>query len=231
MNGVGLLDSSCSTHTPHKEHIMSKNNCVQTFTLANGETVTCNRKAAPRREVSGHEQVCLSCFEAWMMENDHNDTGHDGAIERNETVAGCPECGTYDPRPTRKGHSANKGTKQVHRSHAACDHPSTPAARAKCRKARAAADNHFGDTPMQDEDNADVWENLPRDLLDAYEALTDKQKEQARARIADNEALPAGAKLTAHVAIALADRARFKKTTIAKLSKADVRSIIALALS
>ncbi|WNN94167.1 hypothetical protein SEA_ELINAL_37 [Gordonia phage Elinal] len=124
-----------------------------------------------------------------------------------------------------------KGTKQVHRSHAACDHPSTPAARAKCRKARAAADNHFGDTPMQDEDNADVWENLPRDLFDAYEALTDKQKEQARARIADNEALPAGAKLTAHVAIALADRARFKKTTIAKLSKADVRSIIALALS
>ena len=104
-------------------------NCTETFTLANGETVACNRKAAPKNQVSGHDAVCLKCYEAWMMMNEHIDDGHA------EAVADCPGCGTYDPR-TKQGHT-NTATKS-HTSHAACDHPRTPAGRAACRKARKA---------------------------------------------------------------------------------------------
>ncbi|QGJ95988.1 hypothetical protein PBI_YARN_31 [Gordonia phage Yarn] len=209
-------------------------NCTETFTLANGETVACNRKAAPKNQVSGHEAVCLKCFEAWMMENDHNDNGHD------EAVADCPLCGTYDPR-TKQGHTKTKGTKQVHRSHADCDHPKTPAARAKCRKARAAGaapapevnadapkDDHFGDTPF---DGAD-YDTEPvkvSPLQKAYDSLTDKQRDQALTVI-DAQGISADidAELVQSLTLALVERARAKKTTVAKLSKGDVRSIVAI---
>lgn len=205
-------------------------NCTETFTLANGDTVSCNRKAAPKKSVLGHENVCFPCFEAWMMENDHNDHGHD------EAVANCPECGTYDPR-TKQGHTKTKGTKQVHRSHANCNHDKTPAARAKCRKARAAAadpapevnadapeDDHFGDTPFDESD-------YDSEALSAFKALTDKQREQAREALRANGIEGGTVDSDARVVtltLALVDRARAKKTTVAKLSKGDLKNVIAI---
>ncbi|QDP45199.1 hypothetical protein PP993_gp37 [Gordonia phage Mayweather] len=130
-------------------------------------------------------------------------------------LAICDRCYNKQAAPT-------KGTKQVHRSHAECDHPRTPAARAKCRKARAAAgnDDHFGDTPFQEQDN----DELAR-LITAFEALTEKQKDQAEAVIgtADIDAMT-----RLRLTLALVERARAKKTTVAKLSKGDVRNIIAI---
>ncbi|QWY82458.1 hypothetical protein SEA_TOLLS_34 [Gordonia phage Tolls] len=194
-------------------------NCTETFTLANGETVACNRKAAPKNQVSGHEAVCLKCFEAWMMENDHNDNGHD------EAVADCPLCGTYDPR-TKQGHTKTKGTKQVHRSHADCDHPKTPAARAKCRKARAAgaapAPEVNADAPA---DVAPATTNVSP-LQGAYDLLTDKQREQSLIALDAHGITDMDMELVMSLTLALVERARAKKTTVAKLSKGDVRSIV-----
>lgn len=192
-------------------------NCTETFTLANGDTVSCNRKAAPKKSVLGHENVCFPCFEAWMMENDHNDNGHD------EAVANCPECGTYDPR-TKQGHTKTKGTKQVHRSHANCNHDKTPAARAKCRKARAA-----GAAPAP-EVNADDYDTEPvkvSPMQKAYDALTDKQREQALIRLNVQGFVNEDPRVKS-LTLALVERARAKKTTVAKLSKGDVRNVVAI---
>ena len=102
--------------------------CTNVATLASGEQVMCGRRAANPMQVSGHQDLCERCFESWMMENDHNDYGHD------EPVADCPECGTYDPRPA-KGHTNTRAKSRT--SHAACEHPKTPKDRAACRKRRA----------------------------------------------------------------------------------------------
>lgn len=112
---------------------MTTTRCTESFTLANGEKVSCDRKAAPKHLVGHHSNVCLKCYEAWMMENDHNDYGHD---EEGVVTLDCPLCGTYDPRTT-KGHTNTAA--RTNTSHAACEHPTTPAARAKCRKARKQA--------------------------------------------------------------------------------------------
>lgn len=110
---------------------MTTNRCSEKFTLADGTEVQCNRKAAPKREVNGHEAVCLKCFDAWGMENSHYDGMHEAG-----PVDGCPECGTYDPRG-RKGHT-NTAPKS-HGSHRECyaagKHLPTPKDRAACRKA------------------------------------------------------------------------------------------------
>lgn len=105
--------------------------CTNVATLASGEKVRCDRKPAPRDEVGGHVDLCARCYDSWMMENDHNDGWH----EPGEGID-CPECGTYDPR-VKKGHTNTKAHTRT--SHAACEHPKTPAARAKCRKARKSA--------------------------------------------------------------------------------------------
>ncbi|UDL15195.1 hypothetical protein SEA_PONS_35 [Gordonia phage Pons] len=135
-------------------------------------------------------------------------------------LAICDRCYSKQAAPT-------KGTKQVHRSHAECDHPRTPAARAKCRKARAAAgDDHFGDTPFDENDYKPVVDDneLAR-LITAFEALTEKQKDQAEAVIGDAHIGPV---TRLRLTLALVERARAKKTTVAKLSKGDVRNIIAI---
>ncbi|QDM56308.1 hypothetical protein SEA_SWEATNTEARS_32 [Gordonia phage SweatNTears] len=213
---------------------MSNATCVESFTLANGETVACNRKAAPKNQVMGHDAVCLKCYEAWMMMNEHNDYGHD------EPVADCPECGTYDLR-VKQGHTKNKGKKQVHTSHAECDHAKTPVARAKCRKARAKElapapevnadapeDDHFGDTPF-DEADYDTEPVKVSPLQKAYDALTDKQRDQALIVIdGQGVATDIDTELVQSLTLALVERARAKKTTVAKLSKGDVRNVIAI---
>lgn len=79
----------------------------------------------------GVHDTCHWCWNAFGRENDHNDYGHD--VE----VGGCPACGTYVFPTAKKGHTGTKGP-QSHTSHAKCDHAVTPAARAKCRKARNA---------------------------------------------------------------------------------------------
>ncbi|WVX87815.1 hypothetical protein SEA_BILLDOOR_33 [Gordonia phage BillDoor] len=193
-------------------------NCTETFTLANGETVACNRKAAPKNQVSGHEAVCLKCFEAWMMENDHNDNGHD------EAVADCPLCGTYDPR-TKQGHTKTKGTKQVHRSHADCDHPKTPSARAKCRKARAKGAEVVADAPKNVAPATTI-----NPLQGAYDRLTDKQREQSLIVLDAHGITDMDMNLVMSLTLALVECARAKKTTVAKLSKGDIHNIVTDAL-
>ncbi|QWY84904.1 hypothetical protein SEA_MSCARN_33 [Gordonia phage MScarn] len=202
-----------TTERTRKVHTMSNVMCIESFTLANGETVTCDRKAAPKNSVLGHEQVCHKCFEAWMMENSHNDEGHADPVD------GCPACGTYDPR---QGHTKTKGTKQVHHSHANCNHDKTPVARAKCRKAR---NKGAASAP---EVNAEPVNTAPM-TQEAYDALTDKQRSQALAVIAaEGIAFRGRLELVQSLTLALVERARAKKTTVAKLSKGDIRNVIAI---
>lgn len=143
-------------------------------------------------------------------------------------LAQCDKCyaGETPNRATRR--------KQVHTSHAECDHPKTPVARAKCRKARAKAlvpapevnadapaDDHFGDTESDYDSEA----------LSAFKALTDKQREQAREALRANGIEGGTVDSDARVVtltLALVDRARAKKTTVAKLSKADLKNVIAI---
>lgn len=105
------------------------NTCSAYFSFE-GKTVACTRRAAPKHLVGGNAETCLKCWDAYGMENDHQDGHH----EDGEGID-CPMCGTYDPRP-RKGHT--NGVSHVRTSHAECDHPRTPAGRAACRKARKA---------------------------------------------------------------------------------------------
>ena len=109
--------------------------------------------------------------------------------------------------------------KQVHRSHAACDHPKTPAARAKCRKARAKLD---ADAPA---DAAPV--DVPADpYQEAYEALTDKQRMAAndRLHIAGEFAI-FGADYH-RVIVQMIEAARKQKCSPAKLTNKKVLEII-----
>lgn len=141
------------------------------------------------------------------------------------------------------GETLNRATrrKQVHTSHAECDHAKTPVARAKCRKARAkalvpapevnadaVADDHFGDTPF-DEADYDTEPVKVSPLQKAYDALTDKQRDQALIVIdGQGVATDIDTELVQSLTLALVERARAKKTTVAKLSKGDVRNVIAI---
>ena len=115
--------------------------------------------------------------------------------------------------------------KQVHTSHAECDHAKTPVARAKCRKARAKA---LVPAPF-DEADYDTEPVKVSPLQKAYDALTDKQRDQALTVIdAQGIATDIDAELVQTLTLALVERARAKKTTVAKLSKGDVRNVIAI---
>jgi hypothetical protein len=81
--------------------------------------------------------ICEPCYDYQGWENEHSDDDH----ENTGHVDGCLICeGAPDPEETkpetRKGHS--NGIAKSHTSHAACSHPKTKSARAKCRKERAA---------------------------------------------------------------------------------------------
>ena len=183
-------------------------NCTETFTLANGDTVSCNRKAAPKKSVLGHENVCFPCFEAWMMENDHNDNGHD------EAVANCPECGTYDPR-TKQGHTKTKGTKQVHRSHANCNHDKTPAARAKCRKARNKANDALDA----------IVAPVVNPYAERFDAITDKQRDAVWDRLTAYD-VDLSDDDRPRVYVEVLEAARKGKCSVAKLTDAKITAII-----
>jgi hypothetical protein len=76
-------------------------------------------------------ELCNLCYTEGGWENEHQDYGH----ETND-VDGCWMCHpelNLATRPVRTGHTNTVA--KTHRSHAACDHPVTPKARAACRKA------------------------------------------------------------------------------------------------
>lgn len=80
-------------------------------------------------------ELCEACYDYAGWENQHQDDNHEGGENLTDE---CLVCHGTDPAeiPVKKGHS--NGIKKSHTSHAACKHESTKAARAKCRKERAA---------------------------------------------------------------------------------------------
>lgn len=83
---------------------------------------------------SDNPALCVDCYEAAGLENDHNDNGHP------EFVEGCPVCDDLEApvlvEPTEA--PATKPTGRKNFDHSACRHESTKAARAKCRRAMGA---------------------------------------------------------------------------------------------
>lgn len=100
----------------------------------------CNLKLTKNNTADAHgdmgvHDVCHFCWTSFGVENDHYDYG-----DHDANTKGCPACGTY-VAPTAKPAKPIKDrtqAPQVHTSHAKCGHACTPAARAKCRKARTA---------------------------------------------------------------------------------------------
>lgn len=84
----------------------------------------------------GYHDVCSTCYEVWGWENTHADDSHDDLPADAPERADCLVC---HPPAERKAKKASVPTGRTNTSHAACAHPKTPAARAKCRKARAKA--------------------------------------------------------------------------------------------
>ena len=97
-----------------------------------GLKLTKSNTAHAHGDIGVHD-VCHFCYASWAMENEHDDYD-----DHDETTQGCPSCGTF-VKPTAKVTKPATSTQvhTKHTSHAACDHASTPAARAKCRKERA----------------------------------------------------------------------------------------------
>lgn len=90
-----------------------------------------------RRPSANCSGMCEPCFEEGSWENEHNDNDHEGEAAGTDVTEGCWICHpelNLAKRPARVGHT-NTATKGPHRSHKACGHPLTPAARAACRKA------------------------------------------------------------------------------------------------
>lgn len=89
----------------------------------------CNRKLTSATR-SDNEVLCTKCYELAALENDHQDGYHDDAPD-----ADCLMC---DPNARAQVNGHTNGKPKSHTSHADCDHDKTKAARAACRKARAA---------------------------------------------------------------------------------------------
>lgn len=97
----------------------------------------CNAALRPGRNYTPaqHSDLCDDCFDYAGWENHHDDMGHDD--DTNEP--GCRVCQGDKPgeAPAAKaGH--NDTAARSWSSHAGHDHPSTPKARAACRKAAKA---------------------------------------------------------------------------------------------
>lgn len=93
----------------------------------------CGRKLTSSNRSDVNDDLCTKCADYAADENWHSDDAHD----ETGPVEGCRVCAGAVPTNDQKaGHS--NGIAKTHTSHAACDHASTKAARAACRKARAA---------------------------------------------------------------------------------------------
>lgn len=80
-------------------------------------------------------ELCGVCLHYAGMENVHQDHGDDHDAEY--PTATCPVCHPeLDTRYVRRTGHTNTAPKSWS-SHATCNHPRTPAARATCRKERA----------------------------------------------------------------------------------------------
>jgi hypothetical protein len=87
-------------------------------------TVCGVRLTARNNNPANNSDLCDTCFEQAGWENDHQDGNHKPGSEMDR----CPMCNP-DIVPTHSDRSWF--------SHAGCDHPSTKAARAACRRERA----------------------------------------------------------------------------------------------
>lgn len=150
--GFGILEFSCQRNEEEPE--MSRKLC----TICNTRTAGTGKGTDPQHALS--MGYCAPCLEEAEWENTHSDDGHDHLIRTLEVgrqarvdniaqleaevaleIEGCwichPELNEAQKAHTpREGH-ANTIAKN-YTSHANCNHASTPADRAKCRKIRAA---------------------------------------------------------------------------------------------
>lgn len=80
--------------------------------------------------------LCDICLEYADHENMHTDDGHENGEENDGfTMEQCMVCHPeLDNRKPKTGHTNTVAKSRT--SHAGCDHPVTPKARAACRKAR-----------------------------------------------------------------------------------------------
>ncbi|WNN96130.1 hypothetical protein SEA_NODIGI_39 [Gordonia phage Nodigi] len=117
----------------------------------------------------------------------------------------------------------------IRNSHAACAHAATKVGRAQCRKQRAAAIQAGLNADLAAIDNA---KQVKQDLADAadidarFAKLTANQIEQAEAvtrRFIDLDSISFAD--MRRYAVLLADAARARKTTVAKLSRATLSEV------
>lgn len=95
----------------------------------------CETRPASSALLDGN--ICEPCYDYQGNENAHSDEGHnEGDVTANPYCLICQGAPNPETTPPAKGHS--NGIKKSHTSHAACQHEKTKAARAKCRKERAA---------------------------------------------------------------------------------------------
>ncbi|AWY05218.1 hypothetical protein SEA_MARGARET_38 [Gordonia phage Margaret] len=127
----------------------------------------------------------------------------------------------------------------IRNSHLACTHAATKVARAQCRKQRAAAIDaglsaDLAVTSRSTDDAvaaqidrelrmADRQREIAADLEQRVMKLTVNQRNQAAARLSGEVTDKA---MLHRCTLALADIARTKKTTIAKLSLRDIKSVL-----
>lgn len=87
----------------------------------------CSIRLTAKNSEKFNDGYCNACFEQAGIENDHQDGNHEAGSE----MTTCPMCNPAIDRANRKP--------VVQTSHADCDHPSTKAGRAACRRERAKA--------------------------------------------------------------------------------------------
>lgn len=88
------------------------------------------------RTVIGPE-LCTVCLDYAGMENVHQDYGNDHDAEYSTKT--CPVCHPELDRRYKQGGGHTNTVAKTRGDHSGCDHMRTPAARARCRKARATA--------------------------------------------------------------------------------------------
>ena len=112
------------------------NTCTAETPVCEGR-VTSKNNAQALLGAMGYKDVCAACYEYWGWENGHSDDAHDDLPEDDDQRAGCWVCYPHLSKYTsaKRAHLERvPGRKNM--SHASCDHPKTPSARAKCRKSQ-----------------------------------------------------------------------------------------------
>ncbi|WKW84827.1 hypothetical protein SEA_JAMZY_36 [Gordonia phage Jamzy] len=120
----------------------------------------------------------------------------------------------------------------IRNSHLACTHAATKVGRAQCRKQRAAAIaagiklDTMVDTQLEQAQLDAAADQVAADLETRVMKLTVNQRNQAAARLAGEQVSVTDKAMLHRCTLALADIARTKKTTIAKLPLRDVQGVV-----